>query len=84
MGVEFSPEKVKMDVIGALSTRQRWCGLSPSTSSTHLRLMPDVSGGYGGKGPEGPAPPIYYTAKLIFGLGGPQALRSHMKSPQGD
>ena len=48
--------------------------LNPSPSA-----KADVKGGSGGKVPKAPAPPGAAQRKYIFGLGGPQGPRCHMK-----
>ena len=52
--------------------------MSPPTSGFD---KPDVRGGLGGKGPQGPAPPKATQVKIIYDKMGPQAPWSHMKDP---
>ena len=62
-------------------------GVRPSKSAAPLvpQLSPqadkqlDVKGGSGGKVPKAPAPPGARQRKLIYGRGGPQAPRFHMR-----
>ena len=64
-------------------------GVRPSKSAAPLvpQLSPqadkqlDVKGGSGGKVPKAPAPPGARQRKLIYGRGGPQAPRFHMRHP---